>query len=90
MAWEIPKNFVTARPGRLHGGGNHISKLLKFLLITEYGLISKIQFLTVFFRLQIRLHTRKMIFQPYFPGQPELNRQIPQDSDLLREFKILF
>ena len=73
MAWEIPKNFVTARPGRLHGGGNHISKLLKLLLITEYGLISKIR-----------------LFQPYFPGQPELNRQIPQDSDLLREFKILF
>ncbi len=41
MAWEIPKNFVTARPGRLHGGGNHISKLLKLLLITEYSLISK-------------------------------------------------
>lgn len=66
MAWEIPKNFVIAWPGGLYGGGNHISKLLRFLLITEYGLILKIQFLTVFFRLQIRLHTRKMIFQPYF------------------------
>ena len=66
MAWEIPKNFAIAWPGGLYGGGNHISKFLKFLLITEYGLILKIWFLTVFFRLQIRLHIRKMLFQPYF------------------------